>query len=72
MKTLIIASLTLVGCGSAEDTWETLHTHQREVANIADSVLYGSDDTEPTPTPTVPPQSEYETEYTECETIACE
>jgi hypothetical protein len=71
MKALLLTFL-LTACGSAEDTWETLHTSQREVANIADSVLYGSDDTEPTPTPTVPPQSEYETEYTQCETIACE
>ncbi len=71
MRSLLL-TLLLVGCGSADDNWETLHTHQCDVANIADIVLYGSDDTEPTPTPTIPPQSEYETEYTQCETIACE
>jgi hypothetical protein len=71
MKALLLTFL-LVGCGSAEDKWETLHNPHTEVANIVQDVWCGADDTEPMPTPTVPPQSEYETEYTQCETMACE
>ncbi len=69
---VLLLTLLLVGCGSPEDTWDTLNAPQAEVANIAHDGWHGTDDTEPTPTPTVPPQSDYETDYTQCETIACE
>ena len=66
MRTLLIASLLLVGCGSAEDTLNALNRPQQSIVDLSNDVMYG---VEEEPSAEVPQKEEYEADYTECDTI---